>query len=95
MSVKELEKKIRALPRHRLERFGEWFDAFRGQAAPSRAPEDKPEERLGGEQKQEVLRRRAAYLANPSIATPWEGTADRLLKQLRARRRQKAPANRG
>ena len=38
----------------------------------------------------EILRRRAAYLADPSIAEPWEGTIDRVRQRLHGLRRQKA-----
>ncbi len=94
MSVKELERQIRTLPARDLVRFSEWFDAFRGQAVPGKGSDGQPQREISREQKREVLRRRAAYLADPSTATLWEGTAERLLKKLRARRRQKALAGR-
>ena len=95
MSVKELERQIRALPRRKLERFSQWFDAYRQQAEADKALNDDGQDDLSEEQRQEILRRRAAYLADPSIATPWEGTSERLRKQLRARRRQKTSGSRG
>ena len=94
MSVKELEKQVRALPPRQLLRFGEWFDDYRQKAPLTSEADGDRDDDLTNEQKQEILRRRDAYLADPSIATAWEGTAQRLLKQLRARRRQKAAARR-
>ena len=41
-------------------------------------------------QEAEILRRREAFLADPSIAEPWEGTAERIPQHLHARRTQKA-----
>ena len=94
MSVKELERQVRALPRRQMERFGQWFDDYREQAHSALGLNENWEEDLTAAQKQEILRRRAAYLADPSIATPWEGTTDRLIKQLRVRRRQKTSTRR-
>ncbi len=94
MSVSELEKHVRSLDAKQLRRFVRWFDAYRQEASPAGAEDDRLED-LSEAQKQEILRRRAAYLADPSIATPWAGTAPRLLKQLRERRRQKTSPRRG
>ncbi len=93
MTVKELENQVQALPPDRLALFGEWFDAYR-EAALEEASAEVGGVALSEDQKAEVLRRRAAYLADPSLASPWEGTADRLIEQLRGRR-QKAGACRG
>ena len=48
---------------------------------------------LSEEQKAEILRRRDAFLAAPSLAEPWEGTAERIRQHLHARRAQKAAAS--
>jgi hypothetical protein len=89
MSVKELEKEVRALPARQLKRFGRWFDGYRQQIQSAPEVADDWDDDLADAQTQEILRRRTSYLADTSIATPWEGTAERLIKQVRARRRQK------
>jgi hypothetical protein len=89
----ELKKQVQALPPNELERFSQWFDTYRETSLLATPAEPRPED-LSEEQKEEILRRRAAYLADPSMATPWTGTAERLLDQLRARRRQKASPGR-
>lgn len=86
MSVAEIERQVRTLPPEELAQFAEWFDAYRDAGAP---PDDEGDE-LDEAQKQEILRRRAAYLADPSIAEPWEGTIDRVRQRLHELRRQKA-----
>ena len=91
MNVKELEQQVRSLPAPQLKRFSQWFDDYR-QQSPSSPASVNSEDDLSAKQKEEILLRRAAYLADPSIATPWEGAPERLIKQLRARRRQKTPA---
>lgn len=91
MSVAEIEKQVRTLPAEELAQFGEWFDAYRESALPAADEDDG----LSEEQKQEILRRRDAYLADPSIAEPWEGTTERILRHLDERRRQKASSGRG
>jgi hypothetical protein len=86
MSVAEIEKQVRTLPAEELVQFGEWFDAYRESTLPAADADDD----LSEDQKQEILRRRDAYLADPSLAEPWEGTAERLIQELHAYRRQKA-----
>ena len=93
MSVQELEKQVQTLPPGELARFSQWFDNYRGTVMGEALTEEWPDD-LSEEQKQEIILRRAAYLADPSVATPWEGTAERLIEQLRARRRQEAAFNR-
>jgi len=90
MSVQALEAQVRALSPEELAHFTQWFEAYRETTLGDDA--DHGEGDLSEAQKQEILRRRAAYLADPSLATPWEGTAERLIHELRARRGQKAPA---
>jgi hypothetical protein len=48
---------------------------------------------LMGAQKTELLRRKEAFLANPTIAEPWEGTPEKIRRHLHARRAQKAASN--
>ena len=91
MSVAEIEKQVRTLPPEELAQFAEWFDAYRDAGSPA----DNEGAELDEEQQQEILRRRAAYLADPSIAEPWEGTTERILRHLDERRRQKASPGRG
>jgi putative addiction module component (TIGR02574 family) len=86
MSVAEIEKQVRTLPPEELAQFAEWSDAYRDAGSPA----DDEGAELDEEQKQEILRRRAAYLADPSIAEPWEGTIDRVRQRLHGLRRQKA-----
>jgi putative addiction module component (TIGR02574 family) len=86
MSVAEIERQVRTLPPEELAQFAEWFDAYRDAASPA----DDEGDELDEAQKQEILRRRAAYLADPSIAEPWDGTIDRVRQRLHELRRQKA-----
>ena len=87
MSLKELEMQVQQLPKSDLVKFSEWFDVFREvNVLTGDAPGD-----LEGAQQEEVLRRRAEYLANPSIATAWDdGFFDRLRQRLADARAQKA-----
>ena len=94
MSVQELEKQVQTLPPEELARFSQWFDTYRDTVMGEALTDDEWPEDLNEEQKQEILLRRAAYLADPSVATPWEGTAERIIEQLRARRRQEAAFSR-
>lgn len=79
MSLKELETQVQQLPETDLTKFGEWFDDFReSKALPACAPDD-----LAEAQQEEVLRRQAEFLANPSSATAWDdGFFDRLRLRL-------------
>jgi len=82
MSLEQLESAIVALPVEERWRLAEWF-------------EEHLDELLGAgdlseEQKAELIRRREAFLADQSIAEPWEGTAERIRQHLHARRIQKA-----
>ena len=93
MSVQELEKQVQTLPPEELARFSQWFDTYRDTVM-GEALTDEWSDDLSEEQKQEILLLRAAYLADSSVATPWEGTAERIIEQLRARRRQEAAFSR-
>ena len=48
---------------------------------------------LTATQKTELLRRKEAFLANPTIAKPWKGTLGKIRQHLRDRRVQKAASN--
>jgi putative addiction module component (TIGR02574 family) len=82
MSLEQLESAIVALPLEERLRLAEWFEQH--------LDELLGEAELSQEQKAEILRRRDAFLADPSIAEPWEGTAERIRQHLHARRAQKA-----
>ena len=90
MSVQALEAQVRALSPEELAQFSQWFEAYRETTLGDDGDEEEGD--LSEDQRREILRRRAAYLADPSSATPWEGTAERLIHELRARRGQKAAA---
>lgn len=86
MSLKELEMQVQQLPKPDLAKFSEWFDVFREANA---LTEGAPGE-IEGAQQEEVLRRQAEYLADPSLATAWDdGFFDRLRQRLADARSQK------
>lgn len=90
MSLEELEKRVQQLPTRDLAKFAEWFDVFR-EATVVAGEGDVGE--VAEVQKEELLRRRAEYLANPSLATPWDdGFFERLCQRLGDARAQKAPS---
>jgi putative addiction module component (TIGR02574 family) len=82
MSLEQLESAIVALPLEERLRLAEWFERHLDELV--------GEAELSEEQKAEILRRHDAFLADPSIAEPWEGTAERIRQHLHARRAQKA-----
>lgn len=84
MSVRELEKRVRTLNSRQLKSFSQWFDDFRGSYADARVDEE-----LSKAQRNEILRRRAEFQANPEIAETWTGTTEMILKHLHARRAKK------
>jgi hypothetical protein len=90
VSLKELEIQVQQLPKPDLVKFSEWFDIFREvNVMTGDAPDD-----LEGAQQEEVLRRQAEYLANPSLATAWDdGFFDRLRQRLADARAQKATSS--
>ncbi len=87
MSLQQLESAILALPPEDRWRLAEWFEDHLSELLGER------EDDLSEDQKAEILRRRDAFLANPSIAEPWEGTAERIRQHLHARRAQKAASS--
>jgi hypothetical protein len=87
VSLKELEMQVQQLPEPDLARFSEWFDVFR---ETNDLTGDAPRDTVGAQQ-EEVLRRQAEYLANPSLASSWDdGFFDRLRQRLADARTQKA-----
>jgi hypothetical protein len=87
VSLKELEMQVRQLPNSDLAKFSEWFDVFRDA---NLLTEDAGGS-IEGAQQQEVLRRRAEFLADPSLATAWDdGFFDRLRQRLADVRAEKA-----
>jgi len=85
MSLEQLESAIVALPPEERWRLAEWFEEHLDDLL--------GEGDLSEEQKAEILRRREAFLAEASIAEPWEGTAERIRQHLHARRAQKAASS--
>jgi hypothetical protein len=78
VSLKELEMQVQQLPKPDLVAFSEWFDVFReANVLAGEAAHD-----IEGAQREEVLRRQAEYLANPSLASSWD---DGFFEQLRQR----------
>ena len=89
MKLEELEQRVQQLPTPELAKFAEWFDDYREAAA--LAGEETAGD-LAAAQKEELLRRQAEYLANPSLATAWDdGFFDRLRQHLADARAQKTP----
>jgi hypothetical protein len=88
MSLEELEKQVQHLPARDLTRFAEWFAVYR--EASVLAGEDNRSD-IEIAQQEELLRRQADYLSDPSIATAWDdGFFDRLRQRLADARAQKA-----
>ena len=81
---------MQQLPKPDLAKFSEWFDVFReANALTGDVPGD-----IAGAQQEEVLRRQAEYLANPSLATAWDDDFfDRLRQRLADARAQKAASH--
>lgn len=87
MSLDQLQSAIAALPPEERWRLAEWFEEHLAELLGDTGADPSDE------QKAEILRRREAFLANPSLAEPWEGTAERIRQHLHARRAQKAAAS--
>jgi hypothetical protein len=87
VSLNELEIQVQQLPKPDLVKFSEWFDVFREvNVLAGDTPSD-----IEGAHQQEVLRRQAEYLADPSLASAWDdGFFDRLRQSLADARAQKA-----
>jgi hypothetical protein len=79
VSLKELELQVQQLPKPELAKFSEWFDVFRESNALTAGESNA----LEGAQQEEVLRRQAEFLADPSLASAWDdGFFDRLRQRL-------------
>jgi hypothetical protein len=77
--LKELETRVRQLPKADLVKFTEWFDVFReANVLTGDALND-----IDAAQREELLRRRDEFLANPSLASDWDdGFFERLRQRL-------------
>lgn len=90
VSLKELEMQVQQLPKTELEKFSEWFDVFRE----ANVLTGDALSELENAQQEEVLRRQAEYLANPSLATAWDdGFFERLRQRLADAHPQKASSH--
>lgn len=87
MSLEQLESAILALPPEQRWQLADWFENHLAELL------DGVDDELSEDQKAEIVRRREAFLADPSIAEPWEGTAERIRQHLHARRAQKAASS--
>ncbi len=90
MSLNELEMQVQQLPKPELAKFSERFDVFReANALTADAQGD-----IAAVQREEVLRRKFEYLANPALASAWDdGFFDRLRQRLADARAQKAASH--
>jgi hypothetical protein len=77
VSLKDLEMQVQQLPKSELAKFSEWFDVFRETNVLTEGPLGD----LERGQQEEVLRRQAEYLANPSLATAWDDGFFDMLRQ--------------
>jgi len=89
MSVPELERQVQGLPPDDLARFIQWFDGYRRQILGDILELDEWEGELSEEQKAELLRRVEFAKAHPEALEQWEGTTDRIRRQLHALHDQK------
>ena len=77
------------MPLEARRKFARWFDDQRQEWFG-----ETGEFELSEEQAAELLRRKREFLADPAIAEPWEGTAERIRQHLQARRAEKTAAGR-
>jgi len=89
MSAEQVEAAIEAMPVKERRKFARWFDAHRHELID--AADDFA---LTGEQRAELLSRKKAFLADPSIAEPWAGTPEKIRQHLHARRAKKTSTSR-
>jgi len=89
MSVKQLESAVAALPPNERLKFIHWLDDHRHELV-----DEADDFALTAKQKTELMRRKESFLANPSMAEPWEGTPEKIHQHLHARRAQKASSSR-
>lgn len=88
MSVEQIGASIESMSASERQKFARWFDEHRHGLIGG--AEDFE---LSQEQQAEILRRRDAFLADPSIAEPWAGTPEKIHQHLHARRTRKAAAS--
>lgn len=88
MSVEQIEATIESMSASERKKFARWFDAHRHELIG-----ETDDFELSEEQQAEILRRRDAFLADPSIAEPWAGTPEKIHQHLHARRTKKAAAS--
>jgi hypothetical protein len=89
MSVEQIEATIESMSASERKKFACWFDEHRRELI-----DEADDFALTGEQQAELLRRKEAFLADPSIAEPWAGTPEKIHQHLHARRAQKTSARR-
>ena len=85
MSVEQIEATLLQLSREERRQFADWFYQHENEIL-----DPRDDDEISPDAKAEILRRKEAFLANPSMAEPWEGTTERLRAQLCEIRRQKA-----
>ena len=90
MSAEQLESTLMQLPREERRRFADWFYEHEEEILDPQADDS-----VHPEVKAEILRRREMFLADPTLAEPWDGTAERIHQHLHDRRAQKAAASGG
>ncbi len=78
MSIQQLEQTVRNLSAEELAKFAEWFDTYRTTFEPADADDGE----LSAGQRAELDRRLDALDADPSLAVPWEGTKESVIKAL-------------
>ncbi len=88
MSVEQIEAIIESMSASERLKFVRWFDEHRRELIG-----EADDFELSEEQQAEVLRRRDAFLAEPSIAEPWAGTPEKIHQHLHDRRTKKAAAS--
>ena len=89
MSVKQLESAVAALPPAERREFIHWLDDHRHELV-----SEADDFALTAEQKAELLSRKESFVADPSQAKPWAGTAEKIHQHLHARRVEKTAASR-
>ena len=89
MSVEQIEATIEAMSPSERQKFARWFDAHRHELIG-----EADDFAVTDGQQAELLGRKKAFLADPSIAEPWAGTPEKIRQHLHARRTKKAAASR-
>lgn len=81
MSIQQLEERVRSLNPAELAKFGQWFDAYRSTVDEPDA-DNTDDAELSTDQRAEIDRRLDALDADPSLAVPWEGTKELVMKRI-------------